>query len=114
MAFVAAGSARHGHRPAAAGARRRPAGRGAVGAGPPAAARRDEPGGLLPGLVVGDTSRLDATVEEDFRTTGLTHLTAVSGANVALVLGAVLFLLRWTRAGPALVAVVCAVALAGF
>ncbi len=30
--------------------------------------------GLLPGLVVGDTSRLDPGLREDFRTTGLTHL----------------------------------------
>jgi competence protein ComEC len=42
----------------------------------------DAAGGLLPGLVVGDTSRLDPAVEEDFRTTGMTHLNAVSGANV--------------------------------
>jgi competence protein ComEC len=37
--------------------------------------------GLLPGLVVGDVSRLDPQLREDFRTTGLTHLTAVSGVN---------------------------------
>jgi competence protein ComEC len=42
----------------------------------------DASGGLLPGLVVGDTSRLDPALAEDFRTTGLTHLTAVSGTNV--------------------------------
>ncbi|SCG79307.1 Competence protein [Micromonospora humi] len=42
----------------------------------------DAPGGLLPGLVVGDTSRLLPEVEEDFRDTGMTHLNAVSGANV--------------------------------
>ncbi|GAA3785506.1 hypothetical protein GCM10022379_59840 [Micromonospora maritima] len=40
----------------------------------------DAPGGLLPGLVVGDTSRLPPEVEEDFRATGMTHLNAVSGA----------------------------------
>ncbi|RZU52586.1 competence protein ComEC [Krasilnikovia cinnamomea] len=71
-------------------------------------------GGLLPGLVVGDTSRLDPALAEDFRTTGMTHLNAVSGANVAIVLGVVLFLLRWVRAGPVLTAAVCAVALVGF
>ena len=74
----------------------------------------DDAGGLLPGLVVGDTSRLEPALEEDFRTTGLTHLTAVSGANVAIVLGAVLFAARRTRAGPVVLALVCAVALAGF
>lgn len=42
----------------------------------------DDAGGLLPGLVVGDTSRLDPALSDDFRTTGMTHLMAVSGANV--------------------------------
>jgi competence protein ComEC len=74
----------------------------------------DDAGGLLPGLVVGDTSRLDPALEEDFRTTGMTHLNAVSGANVAIVLGVVLFVVRWTRAGPVVTALVCAVALVGF
>ena len=74
----------------------------------------DQAGGLLPGLVVGDTSRLDPALEEDFRTTGLTHLNAVSGANVAILLGVVLFLVRWSRAGPMLTAVVCGLALVGF
>ncbi len=74
----------------------------------------DEPGGLLPGLVVGDVSRLAPTVDDDFRATGMTHLTAVSGANVAIVVGLVLLLARWARAGPAVTGVVCAVALAGF
>jgi competence protein ComEC len=74
----------------------------------------DDSGGLLPGLVVGDTSRLDPALEEDFRTTGMTHLTAVSGTNVAIVLGVVLFVVRRARAGPLLCAVLCAVALAGF
>src|SRR5439155_27462 len=53
------------------------------------------PGGLLPGLVDGDTSRLDPGVAEDFRATGMTHLTAVSGANLAIVGGLVLALVRW-------------------
>jgi competence protein ComEC len=50
--------------------------------------------GLLPGLVVGDTSRADPVLQEDFRDAGLSHLTAVSGANVAIVLSAVLWPLR--------------------
>jgi competence protein ComEC len=74
----------------------------------------DDPGGLLPGLVVGDTSRLEPAVDDDFRATGMTHLVAVSGANVAVVIGAVLLLARWARAGPWLSAALCAVALAGF
>ncbi|MBQ0903801.1 ComEC/Rec2 family competence protein [Micromonospora sp. U21] len=74
----------------------------------------DEPGGLLPGLVVGDTSRLPPAVEEDFQATGMTHLNAVSGSNVAIVVGAVLLLARWARAGPWLAAGLCGVALVGF
>jgi competence protein ComEC len=73
-----------------------------------------EPGGLLPGLVVGDTSRLDPAVAEDFRATGMTHLVAVSGANLAIVGGLVLGLARWCRAGPRLAAALCAGAMLGF
>ncbi|MBW3646372.1 MAG: ComEC/Rec2 family competence protein [Actinobacteria bacterium] len=70
--------------------------------------------GLLPGLVVGDTSQLDPAVREDFRTVGLTHLTAVSGTNVAIVVGAVLLLSRRLRVGLRASPVLAAVALAGF
>ncbi|HUR13880.1 MAG TPA: ComEC/Rec2 family competence protein [Mycobacteriales bacterium] len=55
--------------------------------------------GLLPGLVDGDTSRLDPALRDDFRTTGLTHLVAVSGTNVAVVLGAALLVCGWLRVG---------------
>jgi competence protein ComEC len=74
----------------------------------------DDVGGLLPGLVVGDTSRMDQSVEDNFRIAGLTHLTAVSGANVAILLGVVLAVLRWTRAGAVVIAAVCALTLIGF
>ena len=46
--------------------------------------------GLLPGLVLGDTTAIPAGTTAQFRTAGLTHLTAVSGANVTIVCGAVL------------------------
>ncbi|MGF7237623.1 MAG: ComEC/Rec2 family competence protein, partial [Frankia sp.] len=55
--------------------------------------------GLLPGLVVGDTTRLDQDVQDDFRAAGLTHLVAVSGANCAVVMGVALALARRTRLG---------------
>ena len=74
----------------------------------------DAPGGLLPGLVVGDTSRLLPEVEEDFRATGMTHLNAVSGSNVAIVVGAVLLVARWARAGPRTAVALCGLALVGF
>ncbi|MFE2376629.1 ComEC/Rec2 family competence protein [Streptomyces sp. NPDC059398] len=41
---------------------------------------------LLPGLVVGDTSRVTPDLSDAFRTTDLTHLLAVSGSNLTLVL----------------------------
>lgn len=42
--------------------------------------------GLVPGMTVGDTSQISPSLTEDMRTTGLTHLTAVSGSNCALVM----------------------------
>jgi competence protein ComEC len=45
---------------------------------------------MLPALVLGDTALVPAATTKDFRTAGLTHLTAVSGANVTIVCGAVL------------------------
>lgn len=74
----------------------------------------EEERGLLPGLVVGDTSRMPPGLEEEFRATGMTHLTAVSGANVMIVAGVVLYGGRWLglgiRAGPA----VAGLAMLGF
>jgi len=72
------------------------------------------PGGLLPGLVDGDTSTMDPIVQADFTAAGMTHLTAVSGANLAIVLGFVLLLARWARAGPRTAALIGAVATVGF
>ncbi|MFI6516331.1 ComEC/Rec2 family competence protein [Spirillospora sp. NPDC050679] len=67
--------------------------------------------GVLPGMVVGDTSRLDPRLAERFRTAGLTHLLVVSGANLAIVIGAVMALCRAVgldrRSAPPVV--ICAV-----
>jgi competence protein ComEC len=73
-----------------------------------------EPAGLLPGLVVGDTSALPRRVEEEFEDAGMSHLTAVSGTNLAIIGGGVLFLLRRLRRGPVFSAVATALVLAGF
>lgn len=56
--------------------------------------------GLYLGVTIGDDSMLDPDVALDFRATGLSHLLAVSGANVAMVLAAVGFVLRRIGAGP--------------
>lgn len=52
---------------------------------------------LVPALVDGDDARMPDQVAADFTTTGLTHLLAVSGSNLTLVLGFVLFVARWCR-----------------
>jgi competence protein ComEC len=69
---------------------------------------------LLPGLVDGDTSGLDDGVRQRFLVAGMSHLTAVSGANLAVVLAFVVFVGRWVRWGARVGAVVGLVATAGF
>ncbi len=68
--------------------------------------------GLAAGLVTGDTRLLPADAEEDLRDAGLTHLVAVSGSNVALVLVGVLVMTRATRLRfwPAQIVIVTALA----
>ena len=53
--------------------------------------------GLLPGMVTGETGNLDEQLEMSMQTVGLTHLTAVSGANCSLILGALLLVARSLR-----------------
>ena len=62
------------------------------------AAARDGPGGgavLVPALVAGDDTGLSAQTTADFEATGLTHLLAVSGTNLTIVLGFLLWAARW-------------------
>jgi competence protein ComEC len=82
-----------------------------------ASARRvlsPRPAGLLPGLVVGDTGAMDPVLAGDFKQAGLTHLTAASGANVAIVVTGVLWPLRRRAVDRRVQAVVGGLALAGF
>ncbi|MCX6499778.1 MAG: ComEC/Rec2 family competence protein [Arthrobacter sp.] len=53
--------------------------------------------GLLPGMVTGDTGALDPQLAAAMKTVGMTHLTAVSGANCSLVLGVLLLAARGLR-----------------
>ena len=52
---------------------------------------------LVPALVDGDDSAMPPDVVADFKTTGLTHLLAVSGSNLTLVLAFVLVTARSCR-----------------
>ncbi|WP_010524219.1 ComEC/Rec2 family competence protein [Nesterenkonia sp. F] len=52
---------------------------------------------LLPGMILGDRSQQSEELTTAMQQAGLSHLTAVSGANCALVLGAVLAGLRLLR-----------------
>lgn len=63
--------------------------RGAVADRPP------DQAGLVPALVDGDESRLPDDLADDFRSTGLTHLLAVSGTNLTLIVGFLLVVARW-------------------
>ncbi|MFL0276369.1 ComEC/Rec2 family competence protein [Mycobacterium sp. SMC-19] len=72
----------------------------------------DEQARMLPALVLGDTSAITVPTGRDFRAAGLTHLMAVSGANVTIVCGAVLFSARLV--GPRTAAVLAAGALVAF
>ncbi len=47
----------------------------------------EEPRGLVPALVDGDEGGITDDIDDDFRRSGLTHLTAVSGTNLTIVLG---------------------------
>jgi competence protein ComEC len=70
--------------------------------------------GLLPGLVVGDTSRVPASLDADLRTAGMTHLVAVSGANLAIVASFVLLAGRWAGVRGRLLPLAAAAAIAAF
>jgi competence protein ComEC len=70
--------------------------------------------GLLPGVVLGDTAGMSDDLTADARTAGLSHLTAVSGANCAIVLAVVLALVRPTPLGRRGRSVFAGLGLVGF
>ncbi len=63
-------------------------------------------------LVLGDTSAVPTPTGRDFRAAGMTHLMAVSGANVTIVCAAVLFSARLI--GPRAAVLLAALALVAF
>lgn len=71
-----------------------------------------EQAAMLPGLVLGDTSMMTPTAVAEFKAAGLTHLTAVSGANVTIVCGTVL--LSAALVGPRIAVGLAALTLIAF
>ena len=67
---------------------------------------------MLPALALGDTAAVSVATTSEFRAAGLTHLTAVSGANVTIVCGAVL--LTASLVGPRVAVALAAAALVAF
>ena len=53
--------------------------------------------GLVPGAAIGDTTRLPDDLAEEMRTTGLTHITAVSGGHFAVVVAVLTLLCSLAR-----------------
>jgi len=76
--------------------------------------RPDEERALVPALVDGDDTGVDVALAADFRTTGLTHLLAVSGTNLTLVVGFLLLIARWCGIRGRWLYVVGAAGIAGF
>lgn len=70
--------------------------------------------GLMPGMVIGARSAVGQELVETMKATGLTHLTAVSGANCSYVLAFVFLLCRGCRLPRWAAAVGGVAALVGF
>jgi competence protein ComEC len=70
-----------------------------------AASLPPERAGLLVGIALGDTSRIPGELDAAFRAAGLTHLVAVSGSNLAVVLAAGLGIAALLGAGRPLLVV---------
>ena len=73
-----------------------------------------EPGALLDGMVLGDRSRRSPESTAVMTTTGLTHLTAVSGANCSVVFASVVLVLRSWRVSRPVVMVLSLISLGVF
>ncbi|BDZ38030.1 ComEC/Rec2 family competence protein [Microbacterium suwonense] len=79
------------------------------------ATRLPEPGaGLLPGLAVGDTRAVSESLNAAMIASGLSHLTAVSGANCMIIVAAVFWLVSLAGGGRTLRVVLAMLSLAAF
>jgi competence protein ComEC len=79
-----------------------------------AAALPGDGGSLLPGLAIGDTSAVPGALDDAMKASSLSHLTAVSGANCAVVVAAVLLVSSALGAPRRVRLAIALVALGGF
>lgn len=70
--------------------------------------------GLVPGMVLGDTSAQDTVEKQMYLDTGLSHLTAVSGSNITILTVAAVLLAKACTLGPRIQVAVAAVTLGVF
>ncbi|MGC4190031.1 MAG: ComEC/Rec2 family competence protein [Thermomicrobiales bacterium] len=70
-----------------------------------------DPGALAAGIVTGDDSALDDDTSDAFQTAGLSHVTAVSGQNIAMLAGLMTLLLRGRAVRRAIIVHVVTLAL---
>ncbi len=71
-------------------------------------------GALIPGLVLGDTSLETRAFINDMLLAGLTHLTAVSGENFAIIAAFMLWFLQWIIPKLQIRLLICSLILIGF
>jgi competence protein ComEC len=71
-------------------------------------------GDLLPGLAIGETSAVSASLDAAMKASSLSHLTAVSGANCAVVVGLIIVVGGALGASRAVRSVAALVVLLGF
>ncbi len=69
---------------------------------------------LLPALVDGEDTAMSDQLVQDFQVTGLTHLAAVSGTNLTLLVGFLLIMARWAGVRARGLMLVGALGVAGF
>ena len=71
-------------------------------------------GALIPGMVIGDTTKQSVEFKNEMRRSGLTHLVAVSGANFAIVSAFVLWGMQFIFRKVNYRLIATAIALSGF
>lgn len=74
----------------------------------------EQQAGLLNGMLIGYREGLTQEIEDVFRDAGLSHLMAVSGANVAFIAAPLVFILRKLRLGKRVINIIVIAALGIF